>query len=141
MVWDGHCGFCRYWTTRWKKITKDKVEYRPFQDTAADFGDIDVKHFKQASRLIETDGRVYSGPRSAYRTFTYGSKWAFLDNWYQNKKWFQKLSDKAYTWVAKNRNFMFKLTKALYGSDPESIRPFWVIYVCIALYLVYSVIG
>ncbi len=141
MVWDGHCGFCRYWTTRWYKITGDKVEYRPYQDAAADFTDIDPRLFKQASRLIETDGLVYSGPRSAYRTLTYGSKWGFLDKWYASKKWFQKLSDGGYNWVAKNRNFMFKLTKAMYGSDPENIRPFWIIYLFITLYLIYSIIG
>lgn len=139
MVWDGHCGFCAYWTTRWKKITKDKVEYRPYQDCYTEFGDIELKHFKQASRLIEKSGMVYSGPRSAFRTLTYGSKWAFLDRWYANKSWFRSLSDKLYNWVAKNRSFMFKVTKFMFGSDPDQVRPFWVVYLGLVLFFVYSV--
>ena len=139
MVWDGQCGFCRYWTTRWKKITKDGVEYRPYQEAASDFSDIGEQHFKEASRLIETDGTVYSGPRSAYRTFTYGSKWAFLDKWYARKKWFRSLSDKLYHWVAKNRGLMFRITKFMFGSDPDQVRPFWVIYLALVLFFVYSV--
>lgn len=137
MVWDGECGFCKYWTTRWSKYTGTKVIYEPYQTAAERFEDIDEVHFKQASRLIETDGRIYSGPRSAYRTFTYGSKWGFLDKWYENKKWFQSLSDKTYGWVEKNRNVLFKLTKALFGSDPNDVRPFWLIYLGVALYFLY----
>lgn len=137
MVWDGTCGFCQYWTTRWQRFTKDKIGYDAYQDCAHYFKDIDVKHFKQASRLIEKDGTIYSGPRSAYRTFTYGSKWAFLDSWYVKYTWFEKLSDGLYNWVANNRSMMFKITKALFGTNPEEPRPFWVVYLMIVLYLIY----
>ncbi len=139
MVWDGKCGFCKYWVTRWKKITKDQIDYKPFQEVAHKFEDIDLIHFKQASRLIEKDGTVYSGPRSAYRTLTFGSKWAFLDRWYENKKWFANFSDRLYNWVAKNRSFMFKVTRFMFGSDPDQVRPFWVIYLGLVLFFVYSV--
>ncbi len=140
MVWDGQCGFCRYWILRWQKFTADKVEYRPYQEVASRFSDIDIIHFKSASRLIEPDGKVYSGPRSAYRTFTYGSKWAFLDSWYAQYNWFEKLSDVIYQKVAKNRGFLFKVTKAMFGADPDQVRPFWAVYLGLALYLVYALI-
>lgn len=138
MVWDGSCGFCKYWTSRWAKFTGSKVNYEPYQTAAERFEDIDIMHFKQASRLIESDGSVYSGPRSAYRTFTYGSKWAFLDKWYESKPWFESLSDKAYNFIEKNRNFLFKLTKAMFGSDPNEVRPFWIVYLGVALYFIYT---
>lgn len=140
MVWDGNCGFCKYWITRWQRFTKDKLDYEPFQSAAQRFEDIELTHFKQASRLIETDGSVYSGPRSAYRTFTYGSKWGVLDKWYQNNKLFQRISDNLYSWIERNRNFLFKLTKAMFGSNPEEIRPFWLVYLCVIAYLIYSVV-
>ncbi len=142
MVWDGECGFCRYWTIRWQKITGTKVKYVPYQEVYKDFPDIDQKHFRQASRLIEPDGKVFSGPRSAYRTFTYGRKWAFLDRWYETKSWFQKLSDWLYNRVAQNRSMLFKLTKALFGSDPHNTKPFWVIYLALVVYFIYiSLVG
>lgn len=140
MLWDGECGFCRYWTVRWEKMTGSKVEYHPYQEVASEIKDIDVIHFKRASRLIEPSGLVFSGPRSAYRTFTYGnSSWAFLDKWYASKKWFSSLSDWGYDKVANNRNFFFKLTKAFFGSNPNEVRPFWVIYLFVLLYLIYSI--
>lgn len=137
MIWDGECGFCRYWISRWKKITGEKVDYKPYQEVASGIIDIDIIHFKRASRLIETDGTIYSGPRSAFRTFTYGSRWAFLDRWYVERKWFTRLSDWLYDKVAKNRNLLFRLTKAFYGSNPDQPRPFWVIYLALVLYLYY----
>ena len=138
MVWDGTCGFCQYWTSRWQHFTEQKVGYDPYQECSNHFKDIDIKHFKEASRLIETDGTIYNGPRSAYRTFTYGSKWGFLDSWYEKYSWFEKLSDVLYNWVAKNRSLMFKITKAMFGSDPDQVRPFWVVYIMIVLYLIYT---
>ena len=137
MVWDGNCGFCRYWVTRWSRFTGEKIYYEPYQEAAPTFPDIDEKHFKKASRLIETDGSIYSGPRSAYRTFTYGSSWAFLDRWYEKYSWFEKLSDALYVRIERNRSFLFKVTKFLFGSNPLEIRPFWAIYLAILLYILY----
>lgn len=138
MVWDGACGFCAYWTTRWSKMTNNMVEYKPYQEVARNFKDIDEQHFKEASRLIETSGEIFSGPRSAYRTFTYtNSFWQFLDKWYAHKPWFASLSDKAYNLVAQNRSACFKVTKLLFGSNPKEPKPFWFIYVSILAYLIY----
>lgn len=137
MVWDGSCDFCDYWTSRWFEFTGDKIDYVPYQESFEEFPDIEKRHFQKASRLIETDGKIYSGPRSAYRTFTYGSKWAFLDQWYEKYTWFQKWSDKTYSWIEKNRSFMFKVSKALYGSNPQEVRPFWAVYLAIILYFLY----
>ncbi len=141
MVWDGNCGFCAYWTTRWKKITKEQINYEPYQTAAERFEDIPEIHFKEASRLIEPSGQVFSGPRSAYRSFTYGkSFWRFLDAWYASKPYFQRFSDELYNWVAKNRGVLFKLTKCMFGSNPEETKPFWVIYLGITLYLIYTIL-
>lgn len=140
MVWDGKCGFCAYWISRWQKFTGEKIEYETYQEAASRFPDIEEIHFKRASRLIEPTGRVFSGPRSAYRTFTYGSKWGFLDRWYEKSKLFQKFSDHTYNWVAKNRSFMFKVTKAMFGSNPQQTKPFWAIYLALLVYLLYFLI-
>ncbi len=140
LVWDGHCGFCAYWVARWQKITGEKVEYKTFQETAEIFADIPLKEFKKASRLIDTQGFVYSGPRSAFRTLKIGgSGWKFLDDWYATRPWFEKLCDNTYNWIAKNRPFMFRLTKAMFGANPHQPRPFWVIYVGILVYFIYWV--
>jgi len=128
MVWDGNCGFCHYWITRWKSKTGDRINYKAFQEAADQFQDIPLKEFKKASRLIEPNGLVYSGPDSAYRSFTYfedeASRW---HTWYIKSAWFTFLSDHAYNFIAKNRNTMFVITKICFGKDPTAIKPYWFI--------------
>lgn len=139
MVWDGECGFCKYWITNWKAKTDDRIEYRTFQKVAQQFKDIPLKEFKKASRLIEPDGSIYSGPDSAYRSFLYfrkdNSPW---HRWYSKYKTFHFLSNHAYNFIAKNRSFMFSLTKLFFGKNPEKIKPFWLLLflmLCIIAYL------
>lgn len=134
LVWDGDCGFCKFWVTRWKKMSGDKINYRPFQEAAVDFKDIPLKEFKKASRLIETDGRIFSGPDSAYRSYDYSTKTDYpFHNWYVRHNWFAWLSDHGYNWVAKHRGFMFKATHALFGKDPLSLKYYWLIYLILLL--------
>ena len=40
LIYDGDCGFCVYSVRYWQKLTGDAVEYRPYQDVAAQFPDI-----------------------------------------------------------------------------------------------------
>lgn len=128
MVWDGHCGFCAYWITRWDKMTRGLINYRPYSDVAEDFPDIDPKAFQQAVRLIEPDGRVFSGAEAALRSFTYARSWGWLYPLYVEKKWFRKPANALYDWVAKHRPLMQKLTIALFGKNPEKLKHFWAIY-------------
>ena len=130
LIWDGKCGFCKYWVTRWQNMTGDSIEYRTFQQAAADFPDIPLKEFKKASRLIETDGSVYAGPDSAYRSYDYSSKKEYpYHRWYTQNATFRKLSDHGYNFIAKHRPAMFKLTKMMFGSDPLNFRPYWLMYI------------
>lgn len=40
LVYDGDCGFCGYWARYWQKLTGDSVDYRTYQDVAADYPSI-----------------------------------------------------------------------------------------------------
>ena len=85
------------------------------------------------------DGNIYGGPASAYRSLKIAGKYAFLDSWYQRSSLFMKFSDKCYDFIARNRSFMFRITKLMFGSDPENLKPFWVIYLGIFVYLIYLI--
>lgn len=138
MVWDGECGFCKYWITNWQSKTNDRIEYRTFQEVAGLFKDIPLKEFKKASRLIETDGSIYSGPNSAYRSFIYFEKGSFpAYAWYQKNNWFTSLSDHAYNFIAKHRGFMLKLSKLFFGKDPLSMKPYWFLLLLFSFCIVY----
>lgn len=134
-LWDGQCGFCKFWKTRWENKTTGKIRFRAYQDKATSFPDIPLKEFKKASRLIEVDGHVYSGPDSAYRTLWHtGSKtWHKL---YKTSSLFRYLSDHSYNHIAKNRGFYFKVTKLFFGKDPLNLKPYWLLYLVIIALLI-----
>lgn len=134
MVWDGQCGFCAFWIKRWEKMTGAEIDYRPYASAHHDFPDISIQDFRQAVRLIEPNGSVFSGAEAALRSFQYGGRWNWLWPLYVEKKWFRVPSNAIYDWIAKHRSFMQKVTIALFGRNPERLKPFWVIY-AIALFL------
>ena len=118
LIWDGKCGFCKYWVIKWKKLTANKVRYIPFQQIHDQIEELSEQDFKEAVRLIETDGQIYSGAHAAYRTLHYSSRWAFLLSWYQKFTLFKKLSDSTYQLIANNRPALYKLTKTFFGKNP-----------------------
>ncbi|MFT6167615.1 MAG: putative DCC family thiol-disulfide oxidoreductase YuxK [Vicingaceae bacterium] len=128
MVFDGNCGFCKYWVIRWKKISGLGVDYKPYQEVAVHFKDIQEHHFKQAVRYIDMDGHIFNGPDAAYITYYNKNKLKFLHQWYINKNWFRKFSDYAYQFVADHRNTMSIITIRLFGKNPANPKPYWIYY-------------
>ncbi|MGB7395873.1 MAG: DCC1-like thiol-disulfide oxidoreductase family protein [Pricia sp.] len=129
LIWDGECGFCKYWITYLKQRTKDNIVFETYQEAASRFPDIPLKEFKKASRLIELDGHVYGGPDSLYRGLKHSDEKTFpWHRWYQEYFWFTRLNDWSYNYIAKNRPFMFKVTKALFGENPKRLKLYWIIY-------------
>lgn len=136
LVWDGQCGFCKYWVTRWRKMTDGKVTYAPYQEAAGQFSAIPESEFRRAAYLIEPDGKTFRGMEAAYRTFTYGERWGFLYDWYAGSRLFRGLNDRLYKWIAHNRPFFYSVTKALWGKDPERMKPYWLFYLLALLALI-----
>ncbi|MGM0945183.1 MAG: DCC1-like thiol-disulfide oxidoreductase family protein [Bacteroidota bacterium] len=127
-IWDGQCGFCKYWIMVWKSKTRG-LEYQTFQEVAENFPDIPFKEFKRASRLIEKDGAVFSGPDSAFRTFAYFKEPStFWHDWYQRSKIFRQLSNHGYNFISKNRPLLMQLTIIFWGKNPLKRKPYWLIW-------------
>lgn len=118
LVYDGNCGFCKYWIIKWKRLTYDHIDYSPYQKVLNQFEDIPEHHFKEAVRFINLDGTVGNGPEAAFQTLKYKKRYRFLHRWYAKYTWFQKLSDFGYQWVADHRNFLFKVSRFLFGKKP-----------------------
>ena len=120
MVWDGKCGFCRYWISVWKKRTNESIEYVTFQDHADRFPDIAVEYFEGAVRLIEPDGTIYNGPDAAYRSMRYykDKPVKLFHRWYARSRFFKRISDYGYHFVTTHRPFLLKLSKLIFGSKP-----------------------
>ncbi len=139
LIWDGHCGFCAWWVARWEEITGDKLKFETSQSASPRIEDIEASEFQRAVFLLEPDGTVYSGAGAAYRSLYIGDKYRFLFKWYRSSVFFRRLSESAYRLVADHREFFFRITKLMFGSDPHNTKPFWVIYLLLIFYLIYYI--
>ena len=132
LVWDGDCGFCKFWKTRWQLRTGEKIDFKTYQETADFFEDIPLKEFKKASKLIEQNGKVYNGPNSAYRSLWHAGN-RFWFKLFQTNRAFKAISKHAYNHIAKNRSFYFRLTKIFFGKNPRKLKHYWALYLFLLL--------
>lgn len=135
LIWDGSCGFCRYWVTRWKGLTNGRVAFVPYQNRPELLQKIPGDFFRKAVRLLETPGTIYSGAEAVYRILRQHPGWAFLQRWYVRLPFFRKLSDWSYMRIAAHRPFFFRLSKLLFGKDPIRMKPYWLLYI---LFLIFT---
>src|ERR1041384_5687128 len=106
MVFDGDCGFCRKWVKRWERLTGGKVEYEPYQKTAARFPEIPLREFQSSAQLIEPDGKVYRGAEGVFKSL---SQVPFLGVLYWKYRFvpgFAFISERLYAFVATHRHWL-----------------------------------
>ena len=131
MIWDGNCGFCAYWIQVWERNSSG-ITFKTYQEVGDQFPEIPLKEFKKASRFIEPNGQIFSGPDSAYRSFFHFKRpLKFPHRWYQKSRSFRWLSDHAYNFMAKNRPAMMKITHAFWGKNPKQQKPFYLIWLAL----------
>src|SRR6187397_564247 len=101
MVYDDDCRFCKLWIARWREITAGAVEYEPLQDSAARFPEVPRADFERAVKLIETDGKVFSGAAAIYRSLGRGGGGNFWRWCFERVPGFAPVSDVAYRFIAR----------------------------------------
>ncbi|MBW8244006.1 DCC1-like thiol-disulfide oxidoreductase family protein [Muricauda oceani] len=136
LIWDGQCGFCKYWVTRLKHLTGSSVLYAPYQEIHQGIKEISEKKFQKAIRLIDTNGKIYSGAGAAYKTLEKKPTWAFLISWYTTYPFFRAISDIVYRFVSNHRSSLFKVSKFLFGENPIKLHHYWICYLGILLLVV-----
>ena len=126
LVFDGECGFCRFWIDRWRCRTADRLEYLPFQseDVARRLPNLSRDRCKRAVHLVEPDGSVREGAAAVFRALAAcgGSRagW-FL---YEHAPAFAPLSERAYRLIADHRPLADRVRKWCWGqvSQPSTYR-------------------
>jgi len=104
LIYDGDCGFCQRWITRWKKITKDRVDYATSQDVGNQFPQIPKEHYEKSVQLVQIDGTVSSGADAVFRTLAMRSFFWKIGLWkYKHVPGFAAVSEWVYRFVAKHR--------------------------------------
>ena len=84
LVYDGDCGFCAYWARYWQKLTGDSVEYRPYQEVAAQYPAISHADFQRAVQFITPDGRHASAAEASFLTLSHARGKGFWLALYRN---------------------------------------------------------
>jgi lipase maturation factor 1 len=122
VVFDGDCGFCRYWLARWRRVVGDRFDAEPYQTAAARFPALPRDRFRDAVQLVLPDGRVYQGAEAAYRLRALAPGRGGWLATYQRLPGFRPLADLGYRIIADHRNAAFRVTRWIWGTDPDDDR-------------------
>jgi predicted DCC family thiol-disulfide oxidoreductase YuxK len=122
LVFDGDCGFCGYWARYWRKLTGDRVEYRPYQEVAAEYPTISEADFRRAVQFIAPDGRHASAAEASFLTLSYARGKGFWLALYRYLPGFAAASELAYAFIAAHRPAFYRLTLMLWGRNHEPPR-------------------
>ncbi|MGH7870088.1 MAG: thiol-disulfide oxidoreductase DCC family protein, partial [Candidatus Dormibacteraceae bacterium] len=121
MIYDGDCGFCGLWITRWRQITGDRVEYVPSQaaEVSQLYPEVPRVGLEAAVHLIEADGRVYRGAEAVFRALATEPARARVLRLYQGSSRIARTSEFGYRFVARHRVLFSWLTRMLWGEHVE----------------------
>ncbi len=124
MIFDGDCGFCRFWIERWRAWTKERVEYIPFQDPTVGqrFPEIPVADCETAVQLVARDGRVYRAAEAVFQSLAGVFVLGWLIGLYRSLPPFRHGTEAAYRFVASRRTIFSRINRWLWGASPELPR-------------------
>ena len=103
LLYDGECSFCACWVEWLKAITKDQVEYLPFQSSQERFPQILIEDCERSIHWIDLKGNVFEGAEAIFRVLACvpGKTWPLRI--YENVPGFASIAECAYQIVSKNR--------------------------------------
>lgn len=120
LVFDGECGFCRWWIGRWRSLTGDRIDYAPSQQVAARFPEIPAEAFARSVQLILPSGEVFEGAHAVFRSLAFAPDGHKKLLWlYGNLPGFAAVSEAGYRFIACHRTAALAVTRALWGNRQE----------------------
>jgi predicted DCC family thiol-disulfide oxidoreductase YuxK len=121
LVYDGDCGFCGYSVRYWKKLTGDRVDYRPYQEVAAQYPAIPIADFQRAVQFI-TPGHRSSAAEASFLTLSQAPGKGFWLALYRRVPGFAVISELVYAFIAAHRPTVYRVSVLLWGRNPEPPR-------------------
>ena len=104
LIYDGDCEFCLFWIDIWKKRTKDRIEYAPYQSVGNQFPQVSLDQFERSVQLVKPDGEITEGAKAVFEILAYNPSLVCLLRTYQNFPLFAKVTEGIYYFVAKHRS-------------------------------------
>ena len=115
LVYDGECGFCRFWVDRWRHATGERIEYAPFQEVGGVSPEIGMEQFAQAVHFRDADGNWSRGAAAVYRALSHAPRGGVPLWMYRRVPGFAWVSELGYRLVAAHRPGLLRLTHLLWG--------------------------
>jgi predicted DCC family thiol-disulfide oxidoreductase YuxK len=115
LVYDGDCGFCGYWARYWKQLTGDAVDYRSYQEVAAQYPAIAVADFERAVQYITPDGQRASAAEASFLTLSHARGKGIWLALYRKLPGFAVISELAYAFIAAHRSAFYRVSLFLWG--------------------------
>jgi predicted DCC family thiol-disulfide oxidoreductase YuxK len=119
LVYDGDCGFCGYSVRYWKKLTGDRVDYRPYQEVAARYPAIPIADFQRAVQFISPDGHRASAAEASFLTLSHARGKGFWLVLYRKLPGFAIISELVYAFIAAHRPAFYRVSVLLWGRNPD----------------------
>ncbi len=73
LIYDGDCGFCKYWVRYWQALTGPSVTYAPYQQVGGQYPEIPVAAFQRAVQYVAPDGKIASGAEAVVLALSHAS--------------------------------------------------------------------
>ena len=122
LVFDGDCGFCGYSVRYWKKLTGERVDYRPYQEVAAQYPAIPIADFQRAVQFITPGGLRSSAAEASFLTLSHAPGKGFWLALYRRLPGFAIISELVYAFIAAHRPAFYRVSVLLWGWNPEPPR-------------------
>jgi len=110
LVYDGDCGFCSYWARYWQKLTGDSVEYRTYQEVAAQYPTIPLEDFRRAVQYITPEGQHAGAAEASFLTLSHARGKRLWLALYRNLPGFAAISELAYAFIAVHRQAFYRIS-------------------------------
>jgi predicted DCC family thiol-disulfide oxidoreductase YuxK len=117
LVYDGNCAFCSYWARYWQRLTGDSVDFRPYQEVAAQYPAIPLADFQRAAQYIMPDGRHAGAAEASFLILSHARGKGFWLALYRKLPGFAAISERVYAFIAARRSAFYRISLFLYGRD------------------------
>ena len=119
LLFDGDCGFCRFWAARWRATTRGQVDFAPAQQEAGRFPQIPKEAWKRSVQLVTPAGDVYGGAEAVFRTLACAPERRWMLSVYRRVPGARLVSEAAYRMVEGHRGSFSWLTRLGWGGNAE----------------------
>jgi predicted DCC family thiol-disulfide oxidoreductase YuxK len=122
LIYDGDCGFCNYWARYWHALTGEAVEYRPYQEVAAQHPGIPLADFQRAVQYLGPDGQRASAAEASFLTLSHAKGSGVWLTLYRRLPGFAGAAERMYAFIAAHRPGFYRISLLLWGKGHEPPR-------------------